>query len=388
MVDLTDTFGAGNEPTAQEFYNKYKGYFLALTKGEKVIAGKGKIAGGSSDIYYGYNQLINPITSTTTNAGITGTFNETNLSRSYSGTATSSAWCQLGFYRHVINKHKYLFLVNVDLTGTSMYYAPLGGGSCKDSCIYQADRTTDESDYLVVPKDAIADISNLISQAIDLTEWFGAGKEPTTVAEFKEKFAKEYYGLCKIPIKLTRYQIEALPSYGYNQLVKNGNFVDKTNWASSGGSTVWSVSNNILTFKAVQRYGGIRQDISIIGGHTYLFMGDVKKGSSSHSVHFTFSNFSPNDFYALDNTDWQSLSGIMAATSEVSSCILYIRDYAESGWTDNYIKNVMLIDLTDWYGAGNEPTTIEEFKQTFPNKYYPYSKKRLLNKYMINKLVN
>jgi hypothetical protein len=45
-----------------------------------------------------------------------------------------------------------------------------------------------------------------------------------------------------------------------------------------------------------------------------------------------------------------------------------------------------MIDLTEWYGEGNEPTTIEEFKQTFPNLYYPYSQKRLLNKYMINKL--
>jgi hypothetical protein len=28
---------------------------------------------------------------------------------------------------------------------------------------------------------------------IDLTEWFGAGKEPTTVEDFREKFTKEYY---------------------------------------------------------------------------------------------------------------------------------------------------------------------------------------------------
>ena len=52
------------------------------------------------------------------------------------------------------------------------------------------------------------------------------------------------------------------------------------------------------------------------------------------------------------------------------------------------VKDVQIIDLTDWYGAGNEPTTLAEFKQTFPNKYYPFSKKRLLNKYMINKLEN
>lgn len=50
------------------------------------------------------------------------------------------------------------------------------------------------------------------------------------------------------------------------------------------------------------------------------------------------------------------------------------------------VGRFLMIDLTNWYGEGNEPTTIEEFKATFPNSYYPYSQKRLLNKYMINKL--
>lgn len=32
-----------------------------------------------------------------------------------------------------------------------------------------------------------------------------------------------------------------------------------------------------------------------------------------------------------------------------------------------------LFDLTEMFGAGNEPTTVEEFKQKFPNDLYPYS---------------
>lgn len=50
------------------------------------------------------------------------------------------------------------------------------------------------------------------------------------------------------------------------------------------------------------------------------------------------------------------------------------------------VKDVMFIDLTDWYGAGNEPATVAEFKNSFPYKYYQYMKKTLLNKYMINEL--
>lgn len=31
-----------------------------------------------------------------------------------------------------------------------------------------------------------------------------------------------------------------------------------------------------------------------------------------------------------------------------------------------------LIDLTEIFGAGNEPTSAEQFKKMFPNEYYPY----------------
>lgn len=36
------------------------------------------------------------------------------------------------------------------------------------------------------------------------------------------------------------------------------------------------------------------------------------------------------------------------------------------------IENPMLVDLTDLFGAGNEPTTYEEFRQYYPDAYYPY----------------
>ena len=42
---------------------------------------------------------------------------------------------------------------------------------------------------------------------------------------------------------------------------------------------------------------------------------------------------------------------------------------------DNVIIKPQIIDLTEMYGAGNEPTTVEEFKQKFPNELYPYSPK-------------
>lgn len=40
---------------------------------------------------------------------------------------------------------------------------------------------------------------------------------------------------------------------------------------------------------------------------------------------------------------------------------------------NNLTVKPQLFDLTEMYGAGNEPTTLEEFRQKYPNDLYPYS---------------
>lgn len=41
--------------------------------------------------------------------------------------------------------------------------------------------------------------------------------------------------------------------------------------------------------------------------------------------------------------------------------------------TDDKTYKPQLFDLTEMYGAGNEPATVAEFKAKFPNELYPYS---------------
>lgn len=40
---------------------------------------------------------------------------------------------------------------------------------------------------------------------------------------------------------------------------------------------------------------------------------------------------------------------------------------------DNVVLKPQLFDLTEMYGAGNEPTTVEQFRQDFPEEMYDYS---------------
>ena len=57
------------------------------------------------------------------------------------------------------------------------------------------------------------------------------------------------------------------------------------------------------------------------------------------------------------------------ASKETSTGIVFVKDVV----FNNVIIKPQIIDLTEMYGAGNEPTTVEEFRQKYPNELYPYS---------------
>lgn len=54
--------------------------------------------------------------------------------------------------------------------------------------------------------------------------------------------------------------------------------------------------------------------------------------------------------------------------------------------TDGLTLKIMLIDLTKMFGAGNEPSTPEEFEALFPEDYYPYNEGTLMS-FPVNKVV-
>lgn len=54
--------------------------------------------------------------------------------------------------------------------------------------------------------------------------------------------------------------------------------------------------------------------------------------------------------------------------------------YSPSGVACSYrVGNIKVIDLTQMFGAGNEPSTIEEFEAMFPANYYPYSEPTIIS---------
>lgn len=422
--------------TAQEFYNKYNKYFSLIATGEEItiddkagqIAYKNleedsircKVAGGSSDIYYGYNQLLDGLSDNYRTDNLNYVFdsstNKVTITVPASGVSNISR-ISLPMPKTVVG-HKYLFFEHIktgstipatkavsttyhDSTNTVTILDNIQPNTDYDVAVFMTGLTNYTNDlfricYLQGTKyeGGTAEIS--WSNLIDLTDWFGSGKEPTTVAEFKEKFSKEYYGYCPTPIKLTRYQIEALPSYGYNQLFK----VFQNFTAPAGTTKTLSSDNLSVTIIGNSTNGNntmLTPQVSgqtFIEGHKYLGLVtlDGTVNMSNDGMSFRFGRGSENilrPFVANQlntfNNDIKHIFFTYSSNNTMTGLYLYFSNGSNYNLT---ISNPILIDLTDWYGAGSEPTTIEEFKATFPNLYYPYSKKRLLNKYMINKLIN
>ena len=125
-----------------------------------------------------------------------------------------------------------------------------------------------------------------------------------------------------------------------------------------------------------QGFSQIFDDGHIPSGHRVLVVVDYKRSTSTAKsllVYLRKESQTGFDRGAL----WVSSAsrrtdGIIITTTEpsVSINIYPFIGGAVEDYTNVYSVNIF--DLTAIFGAGNEPTTLEEFKKTYPESYYPY----------------
>lgn len=101
--------------------------------------------------------------------------------------------------------------------------------------------------------------------------------------------------------------------------------------------------------------------INVVVGHKYLMRGCPAGGSKG-----TYDMRLP--FLGIDYGN-----GLIAKLVD-SGADYYIQIIVRAGIVcDNLVFKPQLFDLTEMYGAGNEPTTVEEFRTKFPNELYDYN---------------
>ena len=180
----------------------------------------------------------------------------------------------------------------------------------------------------------------------------------------------------------------------WNQLATN--IASKWNFESSNSATVIEeedhMSSTIKTSNSshilLERYNNNR--FMPVLGHRYYVAINVFLPKKAN-VHYRTYGYETSR-KAIEANIWYTYSDIISPQKGDDSgrpfSIIFssYNDNAFEAGDKFMFKNIMVIDLTQMFGVGNEPSTPEEFEALFPEDYYPYNEGELMST-PVNKVV-
>ena len=200
---------------------------------------------------------------------------------------------------------------------------------------------------------------------MDLTQMFGAGNEPATPSEFRAMFPDDYYPYNAGELKtIVPMSVEASGVERF-QLLDKSKFpatttINGVTFTNNGDGT-FTVNGNATNTAYIQL-----NTITMKLGHKYL-INDGDAGVSFGS-YCTYLNVTGGN---VANTSSSNEINIYTANQNIL-CGCYIR--VSSGIeVPTVVFKPQLFDLTEMFGAGNEPATVAEFWQRVPEKLYGYN---------------
>lgn len=232
-------------------------------------------------------------------------------------------------------------------------------------------------------------------QLFDLTLMFGSGNEPTTPAEFWSHFGRKYYPynagesqpLFKISRKRKLYMGRNIE---WNQLLDKSKFRATAELngitAKNNGDGTFTLNGtyNLTDTTWINFYVDI-EDVSLskkLYGHKILYgcVQNPSAGSQSNEwgICYEINNNMSNGAFVLGNLGESSVIVTLnkVAAPDITGNGFYFFFRAPSSGSAVYkdvVVRPQLFDLTQMFGAGNEPSTVEEFWSYFGNVVYPYN---------------
>lgn len=148
----------------------------------------------------------------------------------------------------------------------------------------------------------------------------------------------------------------------WNQLVQS-----KSNEITGSGVKITFSNDGIVTLNGTCTTTGNAASVQPVKNqkeHKYLIVANPLSGVYG-AGQLLFSSQS----YGLDSTGHGAII-TNGSSNEKWYYTLYV--YKDVTY-DNVKLQPQIFDLTQMFGAGNEPSTVEEFEAMFPNDYYPYT---------------
>lgn len=362
IISLTDTFGSGNEPKNKEQVKaKFPDDLYPYNPTNRVTTYKELIK--VSDVCqlldkskYSATETVNGVTFTNNGDG-TITVNSLNI--------TANTYQPIAPKITLIKGHKYAVPIYGNYIGGYFYVEINNAAGNYVDEINNGIYEVPQDNYFGRPR-IVAYLNSPTGdkvykpQLFDLTEMYGAGNEPSTINEFKAKFPDELYPyspncwltsykniskvgeVCQL---IDKTKIPASTTVDGVTFTNNGDGTITVNGTSTASTSSFKVSTNKF-FKI---------------GHWYAITGCPKGGANSK---YTLQI----DFFGPDTGD-----GIIRQMPE-KAMNSYVNIYTwEDVVVDNLVFKPQLYDLTEMYGEGKEPKTVEEFRAKFPNEMYDYN---------------
>jgi hypothetical protein len=166
-----------------------------------------------------------------------------------------------------------------------------------------------------------------------------------------------------------------------NQLIQDIKFeqgvsLDGTIWYPNLKADV-TVDDGVATFITTKQWEGISQYQAITQGHKYFISISAKSDKANNAMLCPYTDksaFGTENQTRTPNTEWNKYTFIGTALKTSTSASIGFRAAGNStiiGAT-NACKNVQFVDLTQMFGAGNEPT-LEQFQAMLTRPDYPYN---------------
>ncbi len=172
-----------------------------------------------------------------------------------------------------------------------------------------------------------------------------------------------------------------------NQHVKKTPVVGTTEntWHAYTESTILSTDGDILTITKNGGDGIAQYDLSqnpIITGHKYFMSAFIKTDAPAGKIRIA-AYAVDTDVDAIQATNigtpnWQKICAIRGCALASGQNVRIINDETED-FHSVQVRDYMFIDLTLMFGAGNEPSTVEEFEAMFPLPHYAYNPGQLVS---------
>ena len=174
-------------------------------------------------------------------------------------------------------------------------------------------------------------------------------------------------------------EVDGVQPIVWNQLVKSPSQSSPNYF----GSNI-SISGDTVTFRAEETgTGAFFYPLEIVGGHKYFCSVHIKTTSLTNRIRLVSNSFTGKFVYCNETTEWQKIESLGTAPASVENAQLSVYDQRESNWDDVQMKNLMVIDLTQMFGAGNEPSTYEEYLDRISHYHiedtYAYNEGEVVN---------